>query len=190
MVEWPFKRLSDLQLRDQKVTLNHLADCIIFSWWFSLSRWLFCGRSFFGDHSGLDTSGLNGHSGFSTAKNLEDESWSLYIKMPSVIKVISKYTDWNLRWLLKMMVTLAQRYIYIPVSPVSPLFYFAAWTLQNKATFFQSKQPGPHLGWSSPKAQAAWKLWQRSSTSSREVDPAGPQRMGTFHHQLRTPETN
>ena len=26
MVKWPFKRLSDLQLRDQKVTLNHLEE--------------------------------------------------------------------------------------------------------------------------------------------------------------------
>ena len=31
MVKWPFKRLSDLQLRDQKVTLNHLiGDGLIF----------------------------------------------------------------------------------------------------------------------------------------------------------------
>ena len=26
MVKWPFQRLSDLQLGEQKVTLNHLAD--------------------------------------------------------------------------------------------------------------------------------------------------------------------
>ena len=26
MVKWPFKRLGDLQLRDRKVTLNHLVD--------------------------------------------------------------------------------------------------------------------------------------------------------------------
>ena len=28
MVKWPFQRLSDLQLGDEKVTLNHLEDSI------------------------------------------------------------------------------------------------------------------------------------------------------------------
>ena len=144
---------------------------------------------FLGDHSGLDTSGLNGHSGFSTAKNLEDESWSLYIKMPSVIKVISKYTDWNLRWLLKMMVTLAQRYIYIPVSPVSPLF--CCLNPPKQGHFFSNQNSrGPIWDDQVPR------LKQLGSYGSAQVRlhvrstlPA-PQRMGTFHHQLRTPETN
>ena len=30
MVKWPFQRLSDLQLGDKMVTLNHLADALSF----------------------------------------------------------------------------------------------------------------------------------------------------------------
>ena len=30
MIEWPFPRLSDLQLRDQKITLNHLVYLYIY----------------------------------------------------------------------------------------------------------------------------------------------------------------
>ncbi len=38
MVNWPFQRLSDLQLGNEKVTLNHL-DCMFFLH-FEFSKWL------------------------------------------------------------------------------------------------------------------------------------------------------
>ena len=42
MVEWPFRRLSDLQLGDKKVRLNHL---VYDTWWSMLIAMLLCSFS-------------------------------------------------------------------------------------------------------------------------------------------------
>ena len=57
MVKWPFKRLSDLQLGDTKVTLNHLDDGLLQHFWFQyeknskLLRW----SRIYGWHSTITT---------------------------------------------------------------------------------------------------------------------------------------